>query len=139
MESNIELSTKVVSRRIPVVREDLKAWLSQGQVSSIESLDFDIGKKDLIVYAGLAYMDIEMEAAAEFARKGDVKGSAHLLERARKTNGYVYGQLAKAYEEMQGMFTSDGITGNMVMWRDYVKQKLEGGFRRCNFILQNLS
>ena len=135
MGIEIDLSEENINNRVPLVKTDLASWLS-GRLASMEGLESGISKKKTDVYGGLAVMDIEIETAAGLARRGDMQATTYVLAQAMRTKDFIYSQLTEAYGGVQEML-SNGIGGDMKIWRDYIVEKFDGGRRQCEFILAN--
>ncbi len=157
-----------IRRAIPDERENFAKWLSEHQ-SSIESIGEDIeskgGSMEGILEA-LAMMEVDIEVASEYARKGDEEGAVHVMVQARLAKDAIYGELMRTmfdiptreipskvggkplivleYDMGQALrgrglagFMQGGVRGNMSLWRDYMVQKYDGGLKQVEFILAN--
>ena len=138
MGIKIDISPNACFERVPSLRKDLTTWLDK-QHRSMENLEHGFTAEDKDnVYTGLACMDIEIETAVKLAREGDMNATAHCLAGAKRTKDFIYGNLMECYGGVQQVL-SNGVGGNMGIWRDYITEKFDGGVRQCDFILQNLS
>ena len=135
MGSIVNLSKENINRRIPQVEEDFSNWLNENDYT-IQNIKEDLGKRNVKIedmIMALTIMDIEIETAVEYARKGDIVHAGHILGGCKTTKDFIYGQLIKTYGGIQ-LLSSEGLAGNMALWRDYIVNKFDGGVKRCELL-----
>ena len=134
----VDLSDEAIKERELIEKKEIAMWL-KGNGLFINGLEKDIQSKGRSlddVLAGLALLGIELDTAIDYAKVVDVESVTQLLAGAKETKDFIYSQLLKSYGLREVSFSD--IPENLVLWRDYVSQKYNGGAGQCEFILTNL-
>ena len=143
MAIDIDLTTENVNNRKPQVRQDFVRWLSERGIP-IEVVEAEATSKHHLdeAFGAAAIMDIEMEAAGKYARRGDMDAVAYILANAKVTKDFVYEKLMSAYgrsltgptlwtPQGERSLLETGVNGSMAQWRDYLMERFENAIKAC--------